>query len=287
MIHEKHNFGGIWTTRKLEIIDKYLRFYSTALKNMPFRKHYIDPFSGTGTVDFDDGLFNSDPIEGSVKRSLMVFPPFDQYHFNEPHPKRNAQLQSIVSEYCKTQVDITSLDANVMINNVCESLGRDRAVFFIDPYGCQLDWESLVKISKGRGNDVWLWFPVSAVIRQAAVNASDIHETWRLRLNKLFGDDSWEKALYDSAEDEHIGCTGSLFDDDPLPNTIRSRQTGTAQLDKYVMSKLKEIFPYVNEKPMAFNNARGSTLFRLYFAMSNADEAAIKLATRGVNSILR
>jgi three-Cys-motif partner protein len=286
MVQEKHNFGGIWTARKLEIINKYLNFYSTALKRIPFKKHYIDPFSGTGTVDFDDDLFNSDPIEGSVKRSLMVTPPFDYYHFNEPHPGRNAKLKSVVAEHCKTRANVTGLDANDMIEEVCNSLGYDRAVFFIDPYGCQLDWSSLVKISQGRGNDVWIWFPVSAVMRQAAVNANDIHETWRVRLNKLFGDNSWEKALYDTRENEQIGCTGSLFDEEP-PTSVRSRQTGTAELDKYVMSRLEEIFPYVNQKPMAFNNTRGSTLFRLYFAMSNKDEAAVKLATRGVNSILK
>jgi three-Cys-motif partner protein len=288
MVYEKHSFGGIWTTKKLEIIDKYLKFYSTALQNMPFNIHYVDPFSGTGTIDFDDGLFNSKPIEGSVKKSLMVHPPFSKYHFNEPNARRNAQLKEIASEYPNRNIEISSLDANNMIQGVCSQLGYDRAVFFIDPYGCQLDWESLDTIAKGRGNDVWLWFPVSAVMRQATLDADQIQDKWRTRLNKLFGENSWEDALYNTPEDPLAGSTGSLFDDDPL-NTIqkRTRQSGTEALDKYVMNRLKDIFPYVNDKPMAFSNSKGSTLFRLYFAMSNKDEAALRLAKKGVSSILK
>jgi three-Cys-motif partner protein len=288
MGNDQHNFGGIWTAKKLEIIDKYLKFYATALKRMPFRTHYIDPFSGSGTIGFGGELFNSDPIEGSVKRSLMVEPPFGHYHFNEPNKKRNSQLQKIVSEHNVKNVSITQLDANEMISRVCKSLGNDRAVFFIDPYGCQLNWESLAQIASGRGNDVWLWFPVSAVMRQATVNSDDIQDSWRSRLDKLFGSNSWEAALYDTVEEDTKGITESLFEDIPTPEiNIRKRKSGTEALDKYVMTRLEEIFPYVNEKPMAFTNGKGSTLFRLYFAMSNSDKAATDLAQRGVRSILK
>ena len=48
-----HHFGGDWTTTKLEVIEDYLRAYTTALEGKPtaenpFRKAYIDAFAGTG-----------------------------------------------------------------------------------------------------------------------------------------------------------------------------------------------------------------------------------------------
>jgi hypothetical protein len=41
-------FGGDWTEAKLGVIAKYLRGYTRALKEQPFRKAYIDAFAGTG-----------------------------------------------------------------------------------------------------------------------------------------------------------------------------------------------------------------------------------------------
>ena len=43
-----HEFGGDWTTKKLNAIAEYLRSYTTALKNQRFRTTYIDGFAGTG-----------------------------------------------------------------------------------------------------------------------------------------------------------------------------------------------------------------------------------------------
>jgi len=40
-------FGGDWTEKKLECIRQYLNRYTTALKNQPFNRMYIDAFAGT------------------------------------------------------------------------------------------------------------------------------------------------------------------------------------------------------------------------------------------------
>jgi hypothetical protein len=41
-------FGGDWTEKKLGVLEKYLTAYTTALKNQPFKKVYMDAFAGTG-----------------------------------------------------------------------------------------------------------------------------------------------------------------------------------------------------------------------------------------------
>jgi len=51
-----HQFGGDWTTRKLEVLAGYRQSYTTALKDKPsaakpFRKAFIDAFAGTGYRD--------------------------------------------------------------------------------------------------------------------------------------------------------------------------------------------------------------------------------------------
>ena len=48
----KASYGGPWTIEKLNILEKYLDAYTTALKKTPFKLMYIDAFAGTGHVEF-------------------------------------------------------------------------------------------------------------------------------------------------------------------------------------------------------------------------------------------
>ena len=84
----KHEFGGLWTRKKLELLRKYVNFYTSALKNLPFRLHFVDAFAGTGRQDIklisEQGDFlPEEDFEGSVRIALGAEPPFHQYHFND------------------------------------------------------------------------------------------------------------------------------------------------------------------------------------------------------------
>jgi len=45
----KNRFGGPWTLKKIEILKKYLNFYTTALRDH-FTLYYADAFAGTGRL---------------------------------------------------------------------------------------------------------------------------------------------------------------------------------------------------------------------------------------------
>ena len=47
-------YGGPWTLEKLEILKRYLKEYTTALKCQQFKLMYIDAFAGKGYVEFQD-----------------------------------------------------------------------------------------------------------------------------------------------------------------------------------------------------------------------------------------
>ena len=68
-------FGGFWTEKKLVIIEKYLNFYTTALKNQKFKKIYIDAFAGSGFTEMKTG----EVLIGSALLSLQY--DFDEYYF--------------------------------------------------------------------------------------------------------------------------------------------------------------------------------------------------------------
>ena len=61
-------FGGEWTKTKLDIIEKYLNAYTTALKDKPFKLMYIDAFAGTGQVEIPkDDAEGRELLRGSVQ----------------------------------------------------------------------------------------------------------------------------------------------------------------------------------------------------------------------------
>ena len=67
------DFGGQWTIEKLDILERYLDAYTTALKNQPFRLMYIDAFAGTGEISLrqeDEDV--REFIEGSARRAIKI-----------------------------------------------------------------------------------------------------------------------------------------------------------------------------------------------------------------------
>jgi len=79
---EQQRFGGDWTLIKLGILGEYLRAFTTALKNQPFRLVYIDAFAGTGRCKVNTSSGERE-VDGSARIALRVNPPFDQFVFIE------------------------------------------------------------------------------------------------------------------------------------------------------------------------------------------------------------
>ncbi len=101
-------FGGSWTEEKLAKVGAYLKAYTTALKNQPFKLMYVDAFAGTGyrRSKNDDttvgGLFDmpevNDLAQGSARIALEIEPAFDTYVFIEKNRNRFKALQKLASE---------------------------------------------------------------------------------------------------------------------------------------------------------------------------------------------
>jgi len=101
----KQQFGGDWTTEKLDRVRKYLVAYATIMRNQKFQFAYIDAFAGTGyntkRATNEDGsllfpeLVSTEATEfmdGSTRIALKVEPRFTKYIFIEKDPKRFAEL---------------------------------------------------------------------------------------------------------------------------------------------------------------------------------------------------
>ena len=163
-----HAFGGAWTERKLSVVRRYLEMYAQALKNQAFRRVYIDAFAGTG--DRTDKRREAVPLldlpefeavaKGSTRLALEVEPPFHRYVFIERVTRRASELTVLKSEFPARQIEIINDDANNAIVALCKATDwrGTRGVVFLDPYGLQVTWDTLVAIARTKALDVWVCF---------------------------------------------------------------------------------------------------------------------------------
>jgi len=272
---DQHSFGGGWTRIKLEVLEKYLVAFNTALSKQSFTRLYIDAFAGTGRCDIKvDGKKKS--IDGSARRALNTDPPFHKFYFIELQRKKLAALNTLRAEYPDKEIEMVQSDANAALRTLCGQYQwySERAVLFLDPFGMQVEWPTLEAIANTGAVDVWYLFPYAGLYRQAAKNADALDADKEASLTRLLGTDEWRQAFYaqNPQSDLFGGSTGDVRDDHRL-------------LLEFVSKRLKGLFPAVTEPKVLYSPTR-APLFALYFAASNPSPAAYGLAIRIANHIL-
>lgn len=216
-----HRFGGDWTSAKLDVLAKYLRAYNTALKDKPtaerpFRKAYIDAFAGTGyraarrdrdedattgTLPFPDHAASASQqlLDGSARLALKVDPRFDRYIFIDRDADRCRELEALKVEFPDLAGDILVErgKANAEIQKICaKDWSAHRAVLFLDPYGMQVEWQTIEAVAKTKAIDLWLLFPLGIGVSRLLTRSGEIPKGWRARLDVLLGTTDWYDEFY-------------------------------------------------------------------------------------------
>lgn len=273
---ELQQFGGDWTIEKLDILTGYLDAYLIALKNMKFKKVYVDAFAGTGHITTHDGQYE---IAGSARLALLANNHFDQYYFIEKDKKKATQLLTMVNSEFPTlakRVHIKNGDANTLLANICSAIDwrYNRALLFLDPYATEVSWVTLEAIAQTGSFDVWYLFPFSALNRMLRRDGH-MDQSWINRINRLLGDNGWMDEFY--KENPQM----NLFEDYSIVKTVTSED-----IQNYIIKRLKSIFPAVANNPKVFVNERNSPLFLFCFAISNNSPRAQQLALKIAEHIL-
>jgi three-Cys-motif partner protein len=153
-----------------------------------------------------------------------------------------------------------------------------RGVILLDPYGMEVDWATVEEIARTESLDLWYWFSLMGLYRQAANDAVDIDPKKRARLNRVLGTDDWERAWYDTPH----GPTDLL--DDPQ-TAIRTADVNA--IERYVKGRLDSIFKGAVLDPLRINTKQNAPLASLFFAVSNPSPRAVQVATDIARHILR
>jgi three-Cys-motif partner protein len=168
-------------------------------------------------------------------------------------------------------------DANNEVARLCKNTvwkNETRALIFLDPFGAQVEWNTIELIAATEAVDLWYLFPLMAIVRMTPRDGR-IPDAWARRLDKMLGDPGWRDAFYtqDSEPD--------LFGDRALHKATR-----VENVERYLLSRLKSVFPAVANQTLRLPEAEGRSMFLLVFACANPAPKAMGLALKIANDIL-
>lgn len=286
---DSQKFGGRHTEQKLQALEKYLERYTTAMKNQSFPLVYFDAFAGAGGIEIGGAnapLFGGEEFqvftEGSVRRALRFGDRFDHYIFVEEKKRNVAKLEKLVGEYpaIAERIRVICGDANVELRKFCGSGVRRgwRAVVFLDPYGNDVEWNSIVAMAKTEAIDLWYLFPAGLGVDRQIGKGGTVHFTHEASLNRLFGTTEWKTEFLEDIEER------DLF------NNSRSRTLKTATPDsitRYMIKRLKEVFRGGVLDDWYKLGSRGIHMYSLLFACANPRGNAANLALTLAAGVLR
>ena len=284
-----HQFGGLSTDLKLTLVEGYLKAFTTALRPIFRELWYIDAFAGTGFRTKHLAAAEASLVEpameeqvlqlrGSAKIALDVSPEFDRIILIDQSKRHCDALRNLAFEYGTRRVDVLEGDANLQIRFLLDGQkwNNRRAVMFLDPYGMNVDWETLKLIKATEAIDVWYLVSLAGMFRQAARKGNALDEGKRAALTRMLGTDEWEQKWYEAENSPDL--FGHTQDS-------TSRTANVDRMEDYMRSRLSTLFPKVL-KPLRLNNDRGAPMFALFFAISNPVPQAIGLATKIANHML-
>ncbi len=295
-------FGDAHTRQKLETVQKYLRSYVTALKFQDFELLYIDACAGSGSSvpksalsepeeeyqvrikGFDPPIADTDEIiVGSAIRALGVSPPFSKYLLNDVSAKNVAALQSAVQStfpHLSERVQLSREDANSWLLDICRSYDwkRTRAVVFIDPFGLQIDYSTLVELGKTGAIDLWYLVPVFAMFRQVS-RSGEVHADGGRRVDSALGTAAWREVVA-TLDDEATDLFGTV-------RRTSKRAVDVRWFERVAKDQLRIAFDgRVLDETLPLGRS-GTQEFSLMFAWANPGQKAAELAQRLARAVLR
>jgi three-Cys-motif partner protein len=264
-----NNFGGDWTSQKIEIVASYTQAYLKVMKNQPFKLIYFDGFAGSGEIEQDEEV-----IQGAALRILAIDDPkpFDLYYFVELITKYANNLDAQIKlKYPQRRCVVKSEDCNVKIKDMADYLRKPsnkmtKVLAFIDPKGMQVKWESL-EVLKDLGIDMWILVPLGMGVTRLLKKDGNIEDAWVKRLQVFLGmsEDEIRDYFY---TDDRMNLFGEVVSGQRLDNTI-------VRAAKLYQLRLKTIFKYVSQ-PFVMRNSKNSPMYHFYLATNNT--TAIKIA---------
>lgn len=290
-----HSFGGDWTEIKLAAIEAYSSSFVRAI-GQRFDLWYIDPFAGTGTRTVRtkvSAFFDLEPesilereFPGSAARALNLSPPFHHYRFGDLKPEHARSLRCLVERYPDRDAKVIEGDGNQFIQQEFRrsrwlqsgfQLGGPRAMVFLDPYGLEVQWDTLRALAECRKADVWLLANLSGALRQLAHRYERIDASKQASLAEVFGAADWVSEFYKPAQaNDLLG----------LIDTPPARSATKREVAAFHRCCLQGLFAYVSE-PLPLRVKNMEDFFLLYCMSNSPSKRAIDVIHRIASGVIK
>jgi len=284
------SWGGLWTKQKLDAFIDYVKAYLRIMKSYPYWKTiYFDGFAGSGerlkkhnssqiTLDIElDESVSMNEInlyKGSVQRILELDEmTFDYYYFIDTEPKniqKINKLKKTISHIPENRIIARESDCNAQIRQLAKAFKSKKlaALVFLDPFGMQINWESIASL-KGTRTDVWILIPSGVSVNRLLPRSGEVAN--QQKLEKFFGMEFNALHNFFYRNDKSDTLFGEMSRTQKLDNPIER------VVELYKM-QLKTIWKHVTEKPLVLKNTRNVPIFHFLFASNN--ENAMKIASQ-------
>ena len=256
---------GPWSRKKLELLSEYLVAYTSIMNTANVRKwcsgcYYIDAFAGSVTP-WDREV--QQYIDGSPRVALNTSPGFDEYDFMEIQPGRFSEnLVPLRKEFPDKKINLHHGDCNELIRDKilpqypvrCSK----RGFVFLDPYGLELEWETVEAIGNAGVFDVFINFSVMGVTRQCSDRPPTGED--KAKIDRLMGAEDWIDKVYTKSQQLMLPCF-----EDVSCQLERVKEGFTERLIEYYRKRLKTCFKEVSNY-VIMRNSTNAPLYALILA---------------------
>lgn len=286
-------WGGQWTEEKLDTFTKYVNAYLTIMNKYRdkygWKLIYFDGFAGSGSRQevnassdllcdlFNENMIHEDELnlyQGAAERILSIEQRgFDYNYFIDKDCTSLSSLQQKLRNYKSKDktLEFRCSDANKQILNMANALKNDinlRALVLLDPFGMQVNWESISSLAKTH-TDLWILIPTGVIVNRLLDRKGKL--THIETLCSFFG--LSEKDIRDYFYEKKNMQT--LFGEEE--QIIKVSHPIKKIADLYI-KQLKTIFTQVTDEPLVMYNTRGIPIF--HFAFASYNETAKKIASQ-------
>jgi len=276
------DWGGPWTEKKLEAFSKYVWSYLVIMKKYPhWETIYFDGFVGSGTREKNESseLYLQLEIteeeeriyKGAAERVLDLEEThsFNYYYFIDKDKESLKKLENkLCAKFKDKNMVFRSEDANDQLIELSKALKKKdyAALILLDPFGMQLDWNSIEQLKETR-SDVWILVPTGVIINRLLDKKGKLK--FSDKLESFFGLPIDEIKSYFYNEQK----VQTLFGEEEIITKVSKPIEKIARL---YASRMKTIWKYVTDKPLVLPNKNGVPLFHFVFASNNP--SALKIA---------
>lgn len=284
------SWGGNWTQKKLDAFEKYVKAYLTIMDKHPFWETiYFDAFAGSGSrvSDEENILWKQLCIleeeqhlyKGAAERVVLLEKSFDWFYFIEKNKESREKLEFKLNELNpenSKKLVFRDEDCNTQILQMAKAMRTRKyaALLFLDPFGMQVNWETLLAL-KGTRTDIWILIPSGVIVNRLLDKQGKLKSIKKLEVFFGLSEEEIRKSFYNT-----VSVINLFGEQSELVNKIVDPINKIANL---YISNLKKIWKHVTLKPLRLNNSKGVPIFHFVFASNNKN--AVNIAQTIIDKI--